>query len=348
MTRQCKREAWLDALRILASFLVIVNHTNSLVFKEHSQPGQAVWWLSIGLYYISKIAVPLFVMVSGACLLSRQESWRRALGRFGRVLAALLVFSYLYFLHDCWVNYGLWPRMLRLDLVLWDVWTQQVSDGFWYLYFYLGLMLMLPLLQRLAASMRDRDYGWMLGLCLWLDCVFPLLSHYLPGLALPGYLQAPLYTGYLGLFFAGYWIRARMTATPRKQAVICLIASLLISMLLTYAEAFRASGKYWFMDDRLHPSLFTCAASLCVMALFKGMHPGLKGCHVLAQLGGCAFGVYLMQDWLIAQTRTRLFAPLIPVIGAFTAALVWALAAFALALTAAWVMRRIPILRRII
>ena len=59
-----KREIWLDVLRVLAAFLVIVNHTNSDVFQSVT-PANGTWWLSIAWYALCKIAVPLFVMISG-------------------------------------------------------------------------------------------------------------------------------------------------------------------------------------------------------------------------------------------------------------------------------------------
>ena len=73
MAGSSRRESWLDALRIVSAFLVIVNHTNSKVFQSLA-PQDIQWWLSIGWYYVSKMAVPLFVMVSGACLLPRRDS----------------------------------------------------------------------------------------------------------------------------------------------------------------------------------------------------------------------------------------------------------------------------------
>ena len=58
--------------------------------------------------------------------------------------------------------------------------------------------------------------------------------------------------------------------------------------------------------------------------------------------------MYLAQDWLIAQTQERLFLPLCGVLPSLAAALVWELAVFALALGAAWLMRRVPGLRKIV
>mgnify|MGYP002561809920 CR=1 FL=1 len=67
------RAAFLDFLRILAAFLVIVNHTNSYVFKTLT-PVDSQWHWSILWYYVSKTAVPLFIMISGACLLGKRAA----------------------------------------------------------------------------------------------------------------------------------------------------------------------------------------------------------------------------------------------------------------------------------
>ena len=139
------RILWLEALRIIAAFLVIVNHTNSDVFKV-SNPSEVSWHLSILWYYVSKLAVPVYVMITGGLMLSRQDSWKKVLSRVVRVLLALLAASYVYFLYDCWAHWGLWPRGIRLDILLGKIVRMEITDGFWYLYFYLAMMLTMPLM----------------------------------------------------------------------------------------------------------------------------------------------------------------------------------------------------------
>ena len=354
MSAAARREGWLDGLRIFAAFLVIVNHTNSYVFKAAS-PEQAEWWLSIALYYLSKIAVPLFVMISGACLLPKQDGWRAVGRRALRMLLVLLLFSYGYYAYDAWVNWGLWPRLANVGAFLTLVWTQQITDSFWYLYFYLGLLAMLPFLQRLAQALRRRELLCLISACFLLDGLWPLAAHYAPALALPSYFQAPLFTVYAGLFFAGYWIRG-LKAPSRGQmlgAGLGLAASLAVSVALTRVEygLVVPGEKYWFMDDRLHPALPTLLAAICAMLLFKGWlaRPlGERLSRALTELGGCAFGIYLVQDWLIAQSRYRLFEPLRGVLPAFLSALLWEIAVFAAALVIAWLLKRVPGLKKLL
>jgi len=347
-----KREIWLDALRILSAFLVIVNHTNSQLFI-HSDPTHGTWWASILWYYASKLAVPVFVLVSGACLLHKQDTFVKTAVRFLRILGALLVFSYVYFLHDAHVNYGLWPRMADWRTFLSLVWTQKIADSFWYLYFYLGLTVMLPFLQRMCAGMKRRELCGFILLCLTCGGAWPLLGHYVPALTPPTHFDLPLYTGYLGLFFAGHWLRTFSGKIRILPAAALLVVSLAVNVGLTWLEWTRVApgAKYWFMDERTQPALFVMLGAISLAVIFRGLLSGCAGAkaqRIWRELGGCAFGVYLLQQWVIAQTEARLFLPLCVTLPSFPAVIVWEMIVFIICLCAAWLMRRIPVLKSLL
>lgn len=348
-----KREVWLDVLRILAAFLVIVNHTNSDVFQSVT-PENGTWWLSIVWYALCKVAVPMFVMVSGACLLGREDSYGKCLRRFGRMMIALLAFSYLYFLHDAWVYYGLWPRMLRLDVFLQKVWTMQIADSFWYLYYYAGLMLALPLLQRLSCAMSDRDAWYLIGLSLGLGAGWPLLAHFVPSFTLPVYFDVPVISTTVGLFFAGWQLRKCEKPMHTMPWLMGLIASVLLSTVLLHTEFVRTegAGKYWaFMDDRMQSSLLVVTGTISFFLLIRCLFDrplSERAQRVWTELGGCAFGIYLLQQWIIEQTEFRLFMPLCNVMPAFPAVVLWEVAVFGISVAAAAAMRRIPGLKKIV
>lgn len=339
-----KREVWLDALRFCAAFLVIVNHTNSGVFRALS-PANGTWWLSVLWYSFSKIAVPVFVMVSGACLLGREDSWRKCFGRFARIIGTLAVFSLAYFILE--------TRSLNPAAFLRSLWTEQITDSFWYLYFYAGLMLMLPMLQRLSCAMHGGDLLYLTAMCLGFGSLWPFVEHLVPALALPQHLDLPLFSTYIGLFFAGWWLR-RMRAPSRRQQ-LCALAAIVLCMGLSVVllrAGYTPGEKYWmFMDDRMHPGFLIVIASIAAMVLVRGVlnRPmGAKAQRIWAELGGCAFGVYLVQDWLIEQTESGIFLPLSTHLTAFPAVVLWELAVFAAALIIAWVLRRIPLIKKLV
>lgn len=354
LNRSGQRFAYLDFLRILAAFLVIVNHTNSLVFEKLT-PANFTWWLSIAWYYLSKIAVPLFVMISGACLLPRQDTYPRAFGRFLRALAVLVLFSYAYYLINLWQSGWAWPKALDILGFLYAIWQTRITDSFWYLYFYLGLMLMLPILQRMASAMKQRDLNYLMVVCFSIFAVWPLLTHYLPALALPEYFDLSMLGVFIGLFFAGHAIHTYTGRSSRTVCVLGILATLAASIWLTRLEYGQvASGaKYWFMDERSAPSIFVILCAMAMMLLFKqgfAAHEPRSDASIRrwAALGGCAFGIYLLQDLAIAQTRYRFFVPMSGVINPLLAALIWEVGVFLITFAVAWLLRHIPLLGKLL
>jgi surface polysaccharide O-acyltransferase-like enzyme len=346
-----KRYAYMDFIRIAAVFLVIVNHTNSDVFQA-SSPDKATWWISIVWYYISKMGVPLFVMVSGACLLPKVDAYKKAIRRFFRIGVVLVLFSYLYFVADVLRGYGGVKDMLNFPGFFKIIWSGPITDSFWYLYFYLGLMLMLPWLQRLAKAMQKRDLLYLIVLSLGLSAVWPLVTHYVPQLAVSGYFSVPLFAVFLGVFFAGHYIHAHVGKINKPLCIAVIALSLAASALLTYGEyaAGNGAGQYWFMDERTAPSIFVVLCALAVMALMKGVlrEPGKQAKSRLQTLGGCAFGIYLIQDFLIGQTRYRLFAPLARQFNPMAVVILWEIGIFLTALLVILLIRRIPGVKKLI
>lgn len=349
---------YLDALRAVAAFLVIVNHTNSQVFQS-SDPSQLPWWLSVAWYYLGKTAVPLFVMISGSLLLPKRDSYIKIAGRGLRVLGALLLFSYFYYLWNLWLVHFTWAKAFDFPAFLSMIWQSPVTDSFWYLYFYLGLLVMLPLLQRLAASLEKKDLLYLMGGCFTFGALWPLLVHYAPGLSLPGYFDLPLFSGFIGLLFAGHYLHS-YARPSRAKGWLCLgliVGGIVLSLALTRLEYSRLEGlgKYWFMDERTAPAF---PVILCAMGMMfwprcwpcrHQPRPLSRGAKVLAAaLGQCTFGIYLLQDWVIAETQRRVFAPLLAAMPPLAAVLLWEILVFALAAVATWGMRRVPGLKKLL
>ncbi|MEA4927698.1 MAG: acyltransferase family protein [Candidatus Limiplasma sp.] len=351
---ESKRFPYLDFLRILAAFLVIVNHTNSLVFEKLS-PAEPTWWLSLTWYYLSKIAVPLFIMVSGACLLPRRETYRRTFERFLRVLLVLVLASYVYYLADLWQTGWSAQRALDIPGFLLGIWQKRITDSFWYLYFYLGLMVMLPILRRLAAAMGKADLRYFLLVSFGVYAVWPLLIHYVPALALPQYFDLPLFSVLIGLFFAGHALHTYATQPSRFWNLLLVLASLAASVALTRLEYGRvgAGEHYWFMDERTAPSIFIILCAMGTMQFVRkafqmGEPRSASSIRRWATVGGCAFAIYLMQDLLIAETRYRFFAPMSQAVNPLLAALVWEVGVFLIAWGLAWLLKHIPLVNRLL
>ena len=353
------RHLYMDFLRILSCFLVIVNHTNSYVFTVET-PATPQWFLSIGWYYFSKMAVPLFVMASGATLLSRQDSYLRAGRRFLRIILVLIVFSYLYYLFGLWKTGWSWRQAVHFPGFLSAIWQERITDSFWYLYFYAGLLVMLPLLQRLAKSASKKDLRYLLMVSFGANALWPLITHYAPGLALPQYFDFPLFSIFIGLFFAGHYLHAYTNPKNIYLWLCPLVIALMLVLAshLTALEAARlpAGEKYWFMDERTAPAFPVVLCALSAMLFAKSAFAkreetrgfSARSVRVLLSLSACSFTIYLLQDLLIVETRYRVFVPLCGALPAFVAVLIWEIGVFAALLPIAWLLKRVPLLKKII
>ena len=58
------KKIYLELMRIIACFFVIVNHTMSYVFWDYV-PGGKTWCVSVFIFFLSKFSVPVFLMISG-------------------------------------------------------------------------------------------------------------------------------------------------------------------------------------------------------------------------------------------------------------------------------------------
>ena len=89
-----KRKFHIDLLKVIAIYLVLLNHTGDLGFSYFRQVTNPVgYWLSLFLTVFIKVAVPLFFMVSGALLLPKEETIADVIKkRFLKYLLVLVVF----------------------------------------------------------------------------------------------------------------------------------------------------------------------------------------------------------------------------------------------------------------
>ena len=85
-----------ELMRVIAIFLVIFNHSQERGFTLYEIAGGSAFnnTVSLILAILCKIAVPLFLMISGGLLLHKEETVRDILvKRVLRIGAALVLFS---------------------------------------------------------------------------------------------------------------------------------------------------------------------------------------------------------------------------------------------------------------
>ena len=88
------RYYWIDIIKIIACFMVVVNHTGGFIFTFLDNNSFFKYNLFYSICFaVSKIGVPLFIMVSGYLLLGKDYSYKDVLVKIKRVVVPLVVIS---------------------------------------------------------------------------------------------------------------------------------------------------------------------------------------------------------------------------------------------------------------
>ena len=339
-----KNTVFIDLLRILAAFLVIVNHTNSQIFLAET-PDSPLWYLSLTWFSVSRIAVALFMMITGYLMLDRPQSWRKTFYRALRIFLVIPLFSLPHYIlnlvHGTVEHPGIWDFLKT-------VYTTSMATGFWYLYLYLAVVICLPFIQKFAAACSKRDLLIYIGLAGIVATVLPFLEQYLPGTAPYGGFKPPMVNLYLLLMLLGYYFK-KYPLTFRGVRIVCVgvyLLSLLGGIALSRWEYAASDGASYL--EAFHREHITVVLPAAATFCFWSTVPfGERLGRFLRFWAPLTFGVYLLSDLLIALTDAP-YISLAAVIGRFPAMLIYEVGLFTAAALITWVLKKIPLLKRLL
>ncbi len=339
----------LEVIRILAVCLVVLNHTDVyfLYFSETSHP--ATYAVSLFASVLCRINVPLFFMVSGALLLKKKESIRELYRkRVARMLAVLVLFSAVQYLAAGFLG-DLDGGMGAADFFS-RLYTGQVLDSYWFLYAYLGVLIALPFLRKLAWGMEEAEFRYLFALKVLFDIVFRLAAVYTGDTVR---VEALLVTDPVFYLFAGYymeWVADRKLFVMRgmRKGLPAALCILLVfgSMGLVYLE-YRVKGVY--TQDCL--GIFAPFLTIIVYGMVKSF----CGRHVLPErmqhavlyLGSTVFGVYLVEK-LVRKQLLPLYLYLCGRTVGLAACLVYVAGTLVLSVVYVSIGKKIPFLKRLL
>lgn len=198
-----ERNSNYDALRVAAAFAVVWLHTSAAVVTRNPGVQSSAWWTGNIADAMSRWGVPVFVMVSGALLLSAKPDTDPI--RFYRRRAERLLIPLMF-----WSAFYLCLQRFASDRFGWSDVADELIHGrpymhLWYLYMLVGLYAVTPFLQRIAQTSSR-------PLLFWFFCGGFALASLESTLA--GFSDAdssgtflPAFLNYIPYFVAGYYYK---------------------------------------------------------------------------------------------------------------------------------------------
>lgn len=321
---QTSRVYFLDYLRVIACFLVLMVHASEQFYGPEGNiilSGSHRLW--IGLWDgFARISVPLFMICSAYLLLPMKEgqSWGTFYKRrFLKVVPPMLIFMVLYSLYPAIAGMSSWQEALR-ELARIPLNFPDPAGHLWFMYPLLGMYLLIPVLSpwlRTATARQERVFIY-----IWLVTTsIPYLNRWLGDVWgqcwWNNYDMLYNFAGYPGYFILAHYIREHIKWDKvRRFAVglVCTLVGFALTFLSFYVQAIPGLGisvvdvEIGWCFCTLNCVIFTFGAFLLFTCIEK---PG-KCYRLVRDISDRSYGMYLIHIFFIIG-YTKLFSPVLPI-----------------------------------
>ncbi len=316
MKRGDQRIFYIDLLRALAAFAVVLLHT-----AAQNWPAKDVTfgqWSVFNFYdSLAQWAVPMFIMLSGILFLDKDREFsikRLYTHSVFRIVVAFLIWSFLYGLYQVHTEGGGIARVIAL--------TFEGHYHMWFLYMITGLYVITPLLRKL--TLKEMKYFLILSyiLCFVMPTLIEfknaakifmeegMLTMAADRLFLPyEKFMEYLKIDYLFYYIAGYYL----SHTPiSKKSYKTLLLLSVISVIFTvsfsaFVTLFKGSAYGIYDPFTVNMSLVTIGIFIFVKERFSGEKTVGKGFgKAVSFISQMSFGIYLAHPMLLELLNNEL------------------------------------------
>lgn len=313
--------AWADQIRVTALMLVIILHASAAYITEW-QTNPSSWWLWANLIdAFTRMAVPLFIMLSGALLLGKNRSgsnnesaivfYRK---RVLRVVAPWFFWASLGLVGNLvyQINTGKNPITFFADPV--GLLYHTYITSYWYLALMMVVYICTPWLRWVVQTINDTKVYILTVILFWLACI---ITFFIEKSAALHFIQLAWLPVYFAYFLMGFLIRKKtLTIKNHARSTRTAVIIFILSWLATTAGTdflTRSSGQLSLI--LYHYSFVTVIAqSLAAFWLFLHHWPVLAkwlSLHTWAKkfiikTSQLSYGIFLLQFWVITWLQSLL------------------------------------------
>lgn len=285
---------WIDTLRVFATFSVILLHVAANVSTQYGNNSEFDWW--VGNIYDSSVrfCVPIFLMISGALMLSKTYD---SIGlylkkRVSRILYPFLFWSLIYVMWRILfrVYEGDSLQSIRIVKYIFIQLKSGAAFHLWYIYMLIGLYLLFPIIGKWINNCKENEIKYFL--LIWAITVIaqmPVISKIFPDITLQ------YFAGYVGFPVLGYYLITKSYNDKIKMtSSFLIIAGILITMIGTYVITKHNGTFYSYFYSYLSPNVII--SSIGIFLLFKSVNLSLckKYSSVIFFFSKYSYGIYLV------------------------------------------------------
>ena len=350
-----ERKLYIDVLRIVATLMIMFNHTSTFGFALYTVRTDGIlYWIYLFMAIFVKAAVPMFLMISGGLLLAKEEPvfilFRKRFLKFAIVLLIGSLIHYMYF--------SKWQfDVMSVSDFIEKIFAGSIVTPYWYLYTYLGFLLMLPLLRRLANALDTKGFVYLIILYFGMKCLKVVQFVLWQG----SVEHSPYFSFFImgdNIFYPllGYFIEYRLPKEFFEKkfwaeiSVAISVAVIGFCCILT-----RWQSVVWNTWDEgstqtfFNTFIFIPAGCFyfAVKSRLSKWNMSEKVAEKICTVGTCTFGVYLFETIYREETK-QIFWIMLSHFPTLIACVVWILCAFIVGIGVTVILKKLPIVKKML
>lgn len=333
------RALGMDITRAVACAMVVLLHVSATYFYSFGP----LWIPSLAFDALSRSCVPIFFMLSGALLLWQDEPPLRFYRkRASRIIPPLIFWTIVYV--------ALFGDTSIPVIAQFGIYLTRPYGHLWYFYALFGLYLSAPYLGRMLRASSELESRIFLLLWFFFACIL-----YQAGLIYARwwdpatFLGAQLFSGYLGLFVLGGYLRRYRPITTTGSRWICsvvFVGSSVATAFLTYSHSMHMGRPDESVYFGYRAPLVVVAAASAFAFLTSISQLPTRLAALVRVISDCSLGIYCLHVMIISFYIERLHLADAIHTTWFKMPILWA-AIFSTAAIAVYLARKIPVLRRV-
>ncbi|MDZ4757712.1 MAG: acyltransferase family protein [Bacteroidota bacterium] len=253
-----QRIIWPDNLRALATVAVVVLHVSSSILYEWGKVSSSDWWTGNIYDSLVRWCVPVFLMVTGALLIPKQDTFAEIIAnRIGKLIVPFAFWSLIYLINSLYIQIIQDNEMSISQCFVYIAKSlyHGTSYHLWYIYVLLGIYLLLPTISKNLNLLSDKNLLyiillWMLILCL----------NYIPSL----HFKPLAFVGYVGYAVFGFYLFK--VSINNIMAFLMLAAGLAITAYGTFYLSNQQKGFNEMLYNYNTPHIAIMAAGVFILA----------------------------------------------------------------------------------
>lgn len=275
--------------RAVATVFVILIHASTGFLNRFHAEGFD-WNFANWINAATRCSVPLFVMISGALLLSKEEEtfsfYKKRLPKLCWPFVFWTVIYMIYYFYR-YTHFSTLSSQ-KIIAIIQDKILHGANAHLWFMYMIIGMYLAIPFVKKIVrqASMREIE----LFLVLWVVAMFITNKFYYPYTLK---IDISFFSGYIGYLILGYYLSIKDFKVKFWWYLLGYVAILIFTAVMTYmwSSQERQFNPHWY--NYVFPN--TALAAICIFMLLQKTVSQDRPLPLWVQLTDkYSFGIYLV------------------------------------------------------